>query len=743
LLRPIIYDTEITYIYPVKGSERPPRIVQSSFKMEKVEEVFFEVMSNAYPCITVYIEGNQAQQFANVPFQVWRLWAQNQSPTSSFIVLDRSHQTALESEDLIKAQAGPDVEVKYEHSARDDVPDDVSNANRIAIRHLPEFLLQECDREPREGQTIIVVVLNMRPSRTSWDNILLAGLHAWMQKTRVKSSVRCFITTDKSAPNFLPGQHATVQLPTVAEPTIQEVLFREGTVTTRVASTVRYIVQVFEKHPTARVAIIADGTTKAMVVHRLAMEREKATPQSHRGRRQEGLGGQGSQPSPLPFESPINTIDDLRMAQRAVNEERGPLLYVLDVAMELLVGHHLDLHCLAVFEPIQTVRQYPNPTLSVHVMHLPLSPAGISVCRDVLGNSPDGTQQSLLRCMATNRVYEEWTLEPHDLPGMLFLAIGLGVESPLSSGIITPANCVRQPVLIHLQRLIDRGVIVEIYGKFKLADNLACDVFAYMVSRQLTDLNHSWLFINNEYVSMENENLESLLAVWYLISILDPIERFGRITSNRPGDDIDAVVCAATDKLPEYLCDWEDKGSMWYIILLWHIIARDNICLDPESPVFTPKLEIAKGLVVDAERLGRIQQRVAEMQGKNGIGGPLFNPQRGLFTKNDVDIAYLAFVRKVVQAYPRQMVWLFAANNTAKYAQYAYEPSTTTKYSVNDQTFDRVLLRRCPGGLTNKPTLAVYFTRVSNEPVTRGISIENMLIVPDAIADELVSAKAV
>ncbi|KAI8955028.1 hypothetical protein F4801DRAFT_530878, partial [Xylaria longipes] len=217
----------------------------------------------------------------------------------------------------------------------------------------------------------------------------------------------------------------------------------------------------------------------------------------------------------------------------------------------------------------------------------------------------------------------------------------------------------------------------------------------------------------------------------YLTAVLDPAERYSPILFVNPELSIGSVLRAATNKLPEVLADWQERGSVWYTILLGGIVERQKICLDPNSSDFDPEPEISEGLCVDAKRLTHVKLKAIAMQNEMHIRHSIFDDSIQSITREHLDATYNMFARRVVEAYPHNLVLLCSAHPRRQYAQCAWDFASRVCHGVNYKSLNRVRLRRASD--VYEPVLAIYFTLRSVGTDPPRTYVEDLLVIPEEI----------
>ncbi|KAI0452644.1 hypothetical protein F5B21DRAFT_506022 [Xylaria acuta] len=689
--------------------------------------------------VTLYLREDQRGPLVRLPFEIWQLWARINAPRPRLIPLERNEAAARTSELYLNSQAESDVKVKARCNDPDYAPDD-----HIVISTVSQFLRDELNQNPKPSQATVVIMNNISPPVTTWDRVWMAGLIAWVKRTSPKLRLRCFITS-KGPPigGILPGLSARVIVQSALRPSIQGERLNHGTIEDRVRDAVKYTNNIFREDPNARVAFVLDSETSALVLKILKSDWEEMG----------STGPSGHSQLWVKYKTFVVTCeDDLVSAIEMKEVCKMPVLFLLTTEIQQLDAYELDLRSVVVFEPMQTTLQYLKSICKMVVTRCCLSGKDIEICKNMLGNCPDGSRGSLVRYTPEGEISRQLYFYPVDMMAFLFLAIGFGVESPLAPDSMVINKLTEPQVPVFIQRLLGMKAIVTVdenndtatwamdsiaSRRFQLGMGRARNVFDYMVTTKQTDLNNAWLQVSTASLKLPINYIEldfSLVSA-RLAAILDSVERFSPILFVDPELDIETVMRAATELLPEVHTDWQERGNMWYTILLVEMLPRGDICLDPQSTKFCNILKIAEGLFVDAGRLGRVNTRVIKMETKLHIRGPLFENSTHPSTREHVEATYTILVRAVVDAYPQNLVMLYSTHLGGYYAQYAWDVASRVCHRVNDQSFNRVRLRKDSGEY--RPVFAVYFTLRSVGTDPPSMYVEDLLVLPKEISDNL------
>ncbi|KAI0468543.1 hypothetical protein F4859DRAFT_517099 [Xylaria cf. heliscus] len=731
--------------------------------------------------VNLYLRGDQGQPLADLPFEIWKIWARTQAPRPRFILLERNDVAVAESEGRLTSQVGPDVEVKQQQLFSDHDPSDGYNEKQILISTAGDFLLEELNKNPQPGPGVVIVMHNICPPITIWDRVWLAGLTAWVRRISPKIRVRTFLISKVSPiPISMPGNEARLVLTSPSQPSIRRVSLNTGTITNRTEDAVRFAEQVFLQDSHARVAFILDHATVNLVFPIVERSRENTgstgpssrQPSTDAATRTEQDGSSTheqegtSQPTNelentshpptnkkayrLQIASDYNALDHL-LSDR--DEQKGPLLILLTMEIQQLDGYQLGLRSVVVFEPMMKLLQYMDPVYKTELMQYPLSNGDIAICYGLLGMCRDGPQQSLVRCVLDDAENPHTPfLYSFDMMAMLFLAIGFGVTSPLAldSMIVDRGN--EEYVSAFLKRLLQMKAIRELdedsqpgtsssgsrsNRKFELGTDHARAVFEHMAQKLKADFNYAWLTVTAAKLDYTRNctELDFSCAMARLTAVLSPANENLPILSTNVGADIDKIMDAATGNLAGELSDWQERGSLWYTIMVLDIAQRQNIRLNPHKSDFQPTVEISEGLYLNAGLLSRIKLDAKKMEQRLRIRGPIFEESLYPLTRARIDITYTMLVRAVVEAYPHNLVLLLNSNDGDGYPKWAWDLASHRAHRINLQSFHRVRLPKVSGIYIR--VFAVYLTLKGFPTDLPNTYVEDILVVPDEIIDDL------
>ncbi|KAI0191023.1 hypothetical protein EV127DRAFT_407823 [Xylaria flabelliformis] len=735
--------------------DQPPEVELDEATKEHIR-TFITTESPENP-LSLYLRNDQGVPLVDLVLEIRRVWSQLR-PLPRFVILERNDDAAAISERRLKLQAGPDVDVRWLHDGSDPNAQDGFKDKQIIINTASEFLQQELGRDSESSQGFVIVMHDIAPPATTWDRVWIAGLSAWMDRASLKSVIRCFITSKGPLiRTTMPGGFEHVAVQSAPQPSINHIYFDQGIREDRIKGAVTSTIKVYQQDPNARVAFFLDPAKKAdvlSIIHATWEETslaKRSNPQTGASSGQEGV-------DPGTMEEPkmliVDDEDGLYCAISQIESSKEPFQLVVTMNIEKLDACQLGLSSLVVFEPIEKVSQSLAPTCKMECTSDHLSSREIGICQNLLGEGSKEPQQSFVRCvLAEGQTGHAQFLYPDNMMALLFLAIGFGVVSPLASQSAIVDDCTKPTVLVFLRRLIDMHAIIELdedcrpfpkslsgscqNRRFKLGMNPAPSVFEYMVREGEIDFNYAWLSVSVEQLGHPSscEDLDFSLAISRLTAAINPARRFSPILFTNARVDIDTVIRAAADDLPKELSDWEEKGIIWYAILLIDHAERRGIQLNPDLPDFQPTPEVSKGLFVDAKRLGDMRLDAMTVERRLRIRGPLFDDAINRPSREYIETIYSRLVRAVVDAYPHNLIMLFSKDERDPDACFALDLASHVTHRVNVRSLHGARLAK--GRFDYHPRMAVYLTLRSFNAEILNTVVEDLLILPSKIVQEL------